>query len=118
MHRWTNDDDLIAYGWYRLGLSEHTFGIEPMELIDILGIQPGSLKKKLANHKFIDGLGGLRGISDQAIDVAANYREASDSEVRFVGIEAVARALNRYTNGLQILNGNTSNSDIGINHRL
>ena len=98
MHRWTDEDNLIAYCLYRLGNKEHTFGIEPRELGQILGMGYNSLSIKVANFKSIAGAGGMDGYSRQAERIKRHYRDTSDSELRLAGIQAVGRALDKYSN--------------------
>ncbi len=100
MHRWSDDDNLIAYCLYRLGNKEHTFGIEPNDLGKILGMGNNSLSLKVANFKSIDGAGGMEGYSKQAERIEKQYRNMSDSELWLTGSKAVQRALDRYTNGV------------------
>ena len=99
MHRWSDDDNLIAYCLYRLGNKEPTFGIAPTELGQILGMGYNSLSIKVANFKAIDGAGGMEGYSKQAELIEKRYRDMSNSELRSVGVEAVGRALDKHTNG-------------------
>jgi hypothetical protein len=58
-----------------------------------------SLNYKVANFKAIDGLGGLDHSTEQSKRVQKRYCAVSDSELRRVGVEAVGRALDKYSNG-------------------
>jgi hypothetical protein len=97
MRHWSDDDNLIAYCLHRLGNKEHTFGIEPTELGQILGMGYNSLSIKVANFKAIEGAGGMEGYSKQAERIERRYRDMSDGQLRAAGIEGVGRALNKYT---------------------
>ncbi len=98
MHNWSDDDNLVAYCLYRLGSNEHTFGIQPKELGDILGMGYNSLGLKVSNFKAICEPGGMAGYSLQAQRIERQYRNLSDVELRDLGIEAVQRALDKYSN--------------------
>ena len=98
MHQWSDDDNLIAYCLYRLGNKEETFSIKPQELAVFLGMSYGSLALKVANFKAIDGDGGMAGFSQQAKDIYKQYKNLTDTELREIGIKAVMKALDKYTN--------------------
>lgn len=98
-HSWSDSDNLIAYCLYRLGNNSQTLGVDPSELGNILGMGFNSLNLKVANFKAIDGLGGMDGYSRQAEKIQERYSKLSDVELRVIGIEAVQRALDEYTNG-------------------
>lgn len=90
MHRWSDDDNLIAYCFYRFG--EDVFGKDRQELGDILGMGFNSFGLKIANFKAIDGLGGLEQYSQQALRIFTRYSKLSDEEVRQAGNAALQRA--------------------------
>jgi len=98
VHKWTYEDELIAYCLCRLGQNERSLGIDVKELGTILGMGYNSLALKIGNFKAIEGNGGLDGYSRQALEVHTRYSSLPDSELRALGVEAVGRALNRYSN--------------------
>ncbi len=89
MHHWSDDDNLIAYCFYRFG--EDVFGKDRHELGDILGMGFNSFNLKIANFKAIAGLGGLEQFSQQALRIFTRYSELSDEEVRQAGNAALQR---------------------------
>ena len=92
-HTWSEDDELIAYGLYRLGAE--ALGMEIEMLADVLGMGTNSLNLKIANFKALDGKGGLSGWSRQAERVFEEHRGLTDAELRNVVLGTMADALNR-----------------------
>ena len=96
MHRWSDDDNLIAYHVFRFG--KHDLPSEPHEMGDILGMGYNSFMLKVSNFKSIAGIGGLEGYSHQAVRVYDAYSKMSDGEARAAGVAAMARVLDAHTN--------------------
>jgi hypothetical protein len=90
MHRWSDDDNLIAYCLYRFG--DDVFGTSLHELGDVLGMGFNSLHLVIANYKSISGAGGLDHNSEKALRVFNRCRDLPDDKVRQAGREALRRA--------------------------
>jgi hypothetical protein len=99
MHRWSDDDNLIAYCLYRLGTNEQALGITPKAIGEVLGTGYDSLAIKVANFKAIDGDGGMSGYSQQAKEIYQRHCNLTNAELRELGIVALQKALDKYTNG-------------------
>ncbi len=96
MHRWSDDDNLIAYHVFRFG--KHDLPSEPREMGEILGMGYNSFMLKVSNFKSIAGMGGLEGYSHQAVRIYDKYSKMPDSQARAEGVGAMARALDAYSN--------------------
>ena len=90
MHRWSDDDNLIAYCLYRFG--GDVFGSNKHVLGDMLGMGHNSIALKIANFKCIDGQGGLDQYSQQALRIFTKYCDLPSDEVRVAGNAALQRA--------------------------
>ena len=96
MHRWSDDDNLIAYHVFRFG--KRDLPSEPHEMGEILGMGYNSFMLKVSNFKSIAGKGGLEGYSHQAVRIYDKYSKMPDSEARAEGLGAMARALDDRSN--------------------
>jgi hypothetical protein len=56
-HRWSKEDDIVAFYLYRFGHESLMMTIE--EISKRLGMSEASLKMRMGNFKAIDGEGGL-----------------------------------------------------------
>lgn len=95
-HRWSIDDDLIAYHAFRFGPRDLDGSIR--EMGEILGMGFNSFALKIANFKAIAGQGGLENYTRQSVQVYEKYSKMSDSEARLAGIQAINRAFDAYSN--------------------
>lgn len=93
-HKWTPDDDLIAYCLYRLGTS--VFDMYPDNIASLLGMSSASLSKKLSNFQALAGAHGLDGYSKQAATVFSTWAARSDAELLAAGRAALRRARGTY----------------------
>jgi hypothetical protein len=95
-HRWSVDDDLIAYHAFRFGPRDLDGNIR--EMGEILGMGFNSFNLKIANFKAIAGQGGLPNYTRQSVQVYEKYSKLPDSEARLAGIQAIGRAFEAYSN--------------------
>ena len=95
-HRWSVDDDLIAYHAFRFGPSDLDGNIQ--EIGEILGMGFNSFNLKIANFKAIAGMGGLANYTKQSVQVYEKYSKLPDSEARLAGVEAIGRAFEAFSN--------------------
>lgn len=95
-HRWSVDDDLIAYHAFRFGKGDLDGSLQ--EMGQILGMGFNSFALKIANFKAIAGMGGLANYTRQSVQVYEKYSKLPDSEARLAGIQAIGRAFEAYTN--------------------
>jgi hypothetical protein len=79
MHRWSDDDNLIAYHVFRFGKRDLPTDFE--EIGTILGMGSNSFSLKVANFKAIAGEGGMEGYSHQAVRIYEKYSRLPDDEV-------------------------------------
>ena len=96
MHRWSDDDNLIAYHVFRFGKRDLPAKLH--EMGDILGMGYNTFTLKVSNFKSIAGKGGLEGYSQQAVRIYDKYSKMSDGEARTEGLGAMSRVLDAYTN--------------------
>lgn len=94
-HKWSFDDDLIAYHAFRFGSGDLD---NVKEMGQILGMGFNSFNLKIANFKAIAGQGGLENYTRQSVQVYEKYSKVSDSEARAAGVQAIQRAFDVYTN--------------------
>jgi len=94
-HRWSFDDDLIAYHAFRFGSGDLD---NVKEMGNILGMGFNSFNIKIANFKAIAGQGGLEHYTQQSVQVYEKYSNLSDGEARSAGVKAIQRAFEAYTN--------------------
>ena len=97
MHRWSDDDNLIAYHVFRFGKLDLPSDVHEMGAI--LGMGYNSFMLKISNFKSIAGAGGLEGYSQQAVSIYDKYSRLPDGEARAAGLAAMVRALDAHSNG-------------------
>ena len=75
VHRWTKDDDIVAYYIYRYGTNSVFKTVK--DISEILGLSESSLKMRIANFKAIDGNGGLKNYAKQSEEVYHKFKSTS-----------------------------------------
>jgi hypothetical protein len=80
MHRWTEDDDIVA-----LYLSRHGARFLPMmeaEIAKVLGMPEGSLGMRRQNFHYLDGRPGLKNAAELSRQVHGCYGKMTEPELR------------------------------------
>ena len=86
-HKWTEDDDRIAFYMYRYGarfLPKMDAGIAKL-----MGTSEGSLARRRANFAFLDGKPGLPNFAKQSQRIYEEHKSATESEFRAIVLRAL-----------------------------
>jgi len=77
-HKWTKNDDIVAFYLYRFNMSGFNFSIE--EIAEQLGMSKESLKMRINNFKAVDGRGGLKNYAKLTKEVFFEFKSLSKKE--------------------------------------
>jgi hypothetical protein len=81
-HKWTRNDDLIAFYVDKFGIDKLPNKPSEAEIAASLGIEPGSFKMRIQNFRALAGKGGLEHFARQSKDVFEEYNSLSEPELR------------------------------------
>jgi hypothetical protein len=81
-HRWSNEDDIVAFYLYRFGPESLMMTIR--EISELLGMSEKSLKMRIRNFKAIDGAGGLPHYTKLSKTIFNEYKNVSQETHRNV----------------------------------
>jgi hypothetical protein len=79
-HKWTKDDDIVAFYLYRFGTDDLNTSLE--EIADYLGMNAGSLKMRIQNFQALNGAGGLKNYAKLSERIYSEYGSLSKDEHR------------------------------------
>lgn len=77
-HKWTKNDDIVAFYLYRFNMGGLNFSIE--EIAEQLGMSEASLKMRISNFKFVDVGEGLKNYAQLTKEVFLEFRSLSKNE--------------------------------------
>ena len=77
-HKWTKNDDIVAFYLYRFNVGGLNFSIE--EIAVQLGMSEASLKMRISNFKAVDGRGGLKKYAKLTKEVFFEFKSLSKRE--------------------------------------
>ncbi len=81
MHRWSENDDIVAFYLYKYGTTEQIESAAKK-----LGIKDSSLKMRISNFAFLDNKKGLSNYSKQSLKIYSIWNENLQLENKYKSI--------------------------------
>jgi hypothetical protein len=100
-HTWNENDEVVGLYLYRFGHKGLPYPKE--ELAKDMGMTWGSMGRKIANFRHLDGKGGLAQYSRQCEKIYLRYKEVPDAEFEVIGLEAIVKVAGENYQRLQSL---------------
>ncbi len=79
-HTWTEKDDLMILFVHKFGIENSPLTIQ--EIADKIGATRGSVNRRIANFKFIDGIGNASHVTRLSRAVHKKYSTLSELELK------------------------------------
>lgn len=79
-HRWSKEDDVVAFYLYKFGKGNLSHSIE--SICNKLGMSSASMKMRISNFSYIDKKQGLKHYGKLSVKIYEEFKHHSELELR------------------------------------